>query len=596
MLINFKKIGLVIQLFSKAFGKHKKKVALTTVLGFVSGFLGGIGITVIIPLFALLTKTTAPGTEGISRFINSVFAFLHISISLPLLLLFLGAVFTFKAVFLYVANYLIAKASTDFERDIRAELLSDTLHASWPYLATQKMGHLSTIVADDVQGAAGIFSGVSGLILSLTSLITYAAIAMTISAKTTIMALFVGIILFFVFKPLFYRIRKLSQWTAENNKIISHHINEHILGAKTVKAAAVEPAVLEKSKSYFEDLRNTRLKLTVFSTIFSTFLEPISFIFVSIIFVVSYRDPAFNIASFAATLYLIQKMFSFFQQAQSRLNNINEMTPYLQNVLRYHETAQSHREPARKGADFTFTKMLAFEHVGFAYNPSAPILTNINFTIQKGETIGLIGPSGAGKTTIVDLFLRLLEPSSGSITIDNQSVSHISTPAWRSHIGYVSQDIFLLNDTVAANIRFYDSAVTDSQIAKAAHDSNIADFINSLPEKYETVVGERGIRLSGGQRQRIILARALAHRPQILVLDEATSSLDNESEAAIQRAIHNLRRSITIIIIAHRLTTVMNTDRLLILDKGSIVNEGAPEKLLADKDSYFHKMLSVTQS
>ena len=207
--------------------------------------------------------------------------------------------------------------------------------------------------------------------------------------------------------------------------------------------------------------------------------------------------------------------------------------------------------------------------------------------------VGLIGPSGAGKTTLVDLILRLLKSSQGSILLDGQNVDLVTIEAWRQNIGYVSQDIFLINDTIANNIRFYDYSITDEQIQTAAKMANIYDFIKFCPQGFDTMVGDRGITISAGQRQRIVIARVLARQPQILLLDEATSALDSESEDQIQQVIKDLRGRVTVLVIAHRLQTVMDCDRLLVLDGGRISEEGSPRQLLKNKDSYFFKMYNI---
>jgi len=220
-------------------------------------------------------------------------------------------------------------------------------------------------------------------------------------------------------------------------------------------------------------------------------------------------------------------------------------------------------------------------------------LNGVNFFIARGEMIGLIGPSGAGKTTIVDLILRLLDPTSGKILLDGKNINNIKTGDWRKNIGYVSQDIFLKNDTIANNIRFYDKSITDEVMIMAAKMANIDDFIQSYPNKYETVIGERGLYISAGQRQRIVIARVLAKQPKILILDEATSSLDNESEKQIQQVIENLKNKVTVFLIAHRLSTVTNCTKLLVLQGGKIIEEGTPQNLLADKESYFYKVNNI---
>ncbi len=212
--------------------------------------------------------------------------------------------------------------------------------------------------------------------------------------------------------------------------------------------------------------------------------------------------------------------------------------------------------------------------------------------------VGLIGPSGVGKTTIVDLILRLLSPTQGMILVDNQDISKINIYQWRKNIGYVPQDIFLINDTIFNNIKFYDDSISDEQIKKATKKANIYDFIQTLPNKFSTIIGiigERGIFLSAGQRQRIVIARILARNPKFLILDEATSALDNESEIKIQKAIENLRGKITVFIVAHRLSTVKNCDNLLVLEKGKIIEKGTPNQLLKNKKSYFYKVYNIRE-
>ena len=208
--------------------------------------------------------------------------------------------------------------------------------------------------------------------------------------------------------------------------------------------------------------------------------------------------------------------------------------------------------------------------------------------------MAIIGPSGAGKTTIVDLILRLFSPQSGEILLDDKNISEINLKEWRRSIGYVPQDVFLLNDTIENNIKFYDDSIAKETIIQASKMANIYETIKKLPDKFDTIVGERGMKLSGGQRQRVVLARALVRKPQILILDEATSAIDIESEKLIQEAIYKLRGKITILIIAHRLSTITNSDKIVIVDEGRVAEEGSPDILLKNKDSHFSKLYNLT--
>lgn len=590
------KILGVIGLFRKAFSRHAKKIALMTLLGFIGGFLGGIGIGAIIPLFYILTNKSSAGTDSISKIISKIFGYLHVPISLPAIITLIMFLFVAKSVFLYLANYINSRIYADYELETRERLFRKTLESDWPYLMNQKIGHLNSVLMNDVGGASGALNNVSAAILAGTSLITYAIVAINISVPITLIALGLGLFLFLLLKPVFYKVRQLSKRTSETNKKLAHHVNQHIAGSKTIKSMSLEKNVLNQGNSYFEDLKNTQLGQFKYGVLFNIFLEPISLLFIVIIFLVSYRNPAFNIATFVAIIYLVQKMFTFVQSIQVKFNGINASLPLMNVLVQYEKEIDKNQELGDGNKKFIFNKTLEFKNISFGYSEGKNIINSLNLSINKGEMVGIIGPSGAGKTTIVDLLLKLLRPQRGEILTDGINIDEIDKKAWHDNIGYVSQDIFLLNDTIENNIRFYNDSLNHKDIIEASKSANIYDFIETLPDKFQTPIGERGIQLSGGQRQRIVLARILARKPPILVLDEATSALDNESEHKIQEAIKNLRGKLTILIIAHRLSTVMHSDKILVLKGGFIVEEGSPQELLKNNQSYFYKNYNIDKN
>ena len=233
----------------------------------------------------------------------------------------------------------------------------------------------------------------------------------------------------------------------------------------------------------------------------------------------------------------------------------------------------------------TFRDRIVVEDVSFAYE-GEPVLSSVSFEIAKGEVTALVGPSGAGKSTLADLILRLYDPNGGTITIDGFDLRRLTQASYRRLFGVVSQESLLFNATIRENIAYGRDGVAETDIVRAAQIANAHDFIMEFPDGYDTVVGDRGIRLSGGQRQRVVIARAIVHRPQVLILDEATSSLDSESERLVHRAIDRVIQGTTSIIIAHRLSTVMRADKIVVVNRGTVEAVGRHAELLAINETY----------
>ncbi|MBI2064705.1 MAG: ABC transporter ATP-binding protein [Candidatus Yanofskybacteria bacterium] len=588
------KVYRALKVLKYAFWKYRLQFLVMTGLGFLGGMLGGLGIGMLIPLFAFVTQQDGGAGSTFHHFVSKTLAFFHLGYNLPLILGLMVSLFVAKAGIIILANYINESIDGNYVRDNSSMLFKKTLGSDWSFLMNQKVGYLDRIITGDVSSSGAIIMAISDVLVRIASLIAYAFIAFRISSTVTAISMIGGALIFISLKPLLYKARKLSRYLNVGNKELSHIFNESLIGAKTLKAFAVESAVVKKSSQYLENLRKTQLKISLIGNIQNAMFEPVSLLFVSGLFIYHYKSPDFNIASFAVIVYLIQKMYSFIQAIQTKLNTINSSFTYLNTMLEYQNSVDKNQEKSSGNKSFKFEEVMSVKEITFAY-PGTDIntLSNIDFSIKKGEMIGLIGPSGSGKTTLVDLFLRLLKPQEGAIAVDNIDIDSIDLKGWRKNIGYVSQDIFLLNDTVETNIRFYDDSIRHEDIITAAKMANIYDFIQDLPNKFETQVGERGVKLSGGQRQRISLARVLAKKPSLLILDEATSSLDNESESLIQEAINGLKGKITVLAIAHRLSTVMNSDRLIVLDGGKLIETGTPDELIKNADSYLYKSYHV---
>jgi subfamily B ATP-binding cassette protein MsbA len=277
--------------------------------------------------------------------------------------------------------------------------------------------------------------------------------------------------------------------------------------------------------------------------------------------------------TFTAAYYHIQKGLGALERVERVL--------YHQNIL---------PDPENPIPKSDFNQIIQIENVTFTYpGTTVPVLKHINLAVQRGEVVALVGASGAGKSTLTDLMMRFYEPELGTISIDSIDVSSISSVDLRKIFGMVSQEAILFHDTIRQNITL-GLEVTDEQVYEAARIANAFDFISALPQGLDTVVGDRGTKLSGGQRQRITIARAVLRNPPVLILDEATSALDSESERLVQDALYRLMEGRTSIVIAHRLSTIQRADRIIVLDKGEIIESGRHEELMA-RDTYYKKLV-----
>lgn len=590
-----KRFKLSFVLAKKAFGRYKFYIVVLTILGFVSGVLGGLGINALIPLLSFIVGEGGGGEDFISKNIQSFFTFLNIDFSLETILIFIILLFILKAITLVIFSYIDAYITSSYEADTRSRIFSKMTKANWQYLLGEKLGHLEKVLMNNVEQSRNFLALISLAVMALSNLIVYIFIAVNISLAITIFTLFLGGVLFLFMIPLLKRIKNVSYAQERINREVAHHINENILGMKLVKTMLAGHGITKTGKGYFQDIKRIKIKASVLGALTSVLIEPVTIIFVAIIFAVSYKAIGFEFATILVLVYVIKQIFIYVRQIQDLAVGVTTYTPYLENILEYENKIENEKEIDSGKLNFVFNDKLEFKKVSFFYRSEKPILKDVSFEIKRGEMVGLVGPSGAGKTTIVDLILRLFEPKEGQVLIDGVDARRISLDDWRKNIGYVSQDLFLINDTIANNIKFYDQSISQDTFTQAAKEAGIFDFVNGLPNKFETLVGERGIELSVGQRQRVAIARVLARKPKILILDEATSSLDNESEKKIQDFINSMKGKITVFVIAHRLSTVINSDRLIILENGKISEEGGPEDLLKDKTSYFYKVFNINK-
>lgn len=580
----------LVYLFKRLYWDYKWKVFALILLGFLGSLFDALSIGILVPLFSFILKDASPGDDAISKAIFGFFDYFSIAPSMNFLLALICVLFILKAGTAWLFEYAMSVIANRFLAENRRQLYAELLTARWPYLIQQKIGYLDNIIMADLKNAAGLFKMLIAIAAAAATFGSYLLIAISLSYQITAMTVVFGLIVFLLMKSIFSKAQFYSRKTVELSKKVAHFINESIVGLKLVKAIGAERRIAAKGGEIFERSADLAVK-TFLAKSPTAFIEPVSVIFIAAVFAVSYYlDPNLNIAAFLAIMYLVQRIFDFLKRIQANFLALYGDIPHAERVVRFKDELASNLEADSGKLNFAFTDKLEFRQVSFFYNNVKSIFEDLDLIAKKGELTAIIGRTGVGKTTIADLLLRLLEPTQGGIFLDGVNIKEIKLSDWRRKVGYVSQDIFLKNDTIANNIKFFSEEITDAEMIDAAKRANIYDFIESLPDKFNTIVGERGIYLSGGQRQRIALARAFACRPEILILDEATSSLDAQSEAAIKESISKFKGHLTVIVISHRLPFIKDADKVFVLSDGKIAESGRPSELLKDANSYFHRL------
>ena len=512
--------------------------------------------------------------------------------SLKQLCLFIFGAFLFKNVFLYVKNILVSTVQFSLIVKIRNDLYRHIHTLSMSFFNKKKSGELTSILMNDVAVMQNAFTNTfQNLLVEPVNILVFCFLLFVINWKLALIA-----ILTLPFATVLYvnvgkSIRRKSRRIQEKIAHIMQHLTETLFSMRVIKAFASHRQEVSRftneSKRFFRLLMR-RAKLDNLATPINEMIG-VS-IGVLLLWYGGLQVIQTDLLTSEDFLRFILLLFAMLAPIKS-LGTVNIA---LQNSLAASERVfnimdlkpEIFDKPDAKEIE-SFSREIRFDNVSFNYGHNfVPVLKNMSFSIPKGSVVALVGASGAGKSTIADLIPRFYDPTSGSVNVDEIDIRNIKLEYLRRMMGIVSQEIILFNDTVRNNISYGQTEIKEGDIISAAEAANAMEFINSLPEGFETIIGERGVKLSGGQKQRLSIARAILKNPPVLILDEATSSLDTESEKLVQQAIEKLMKDRTVLVIAHRLSTVKNADEIIVLEKGEIIERGKHNTLIQENRLY----------
>ncbi len=580
----------------------KRRATLLLCMMLIVALLEMMGVVSIMPFMAVLTNQDLIQTNTI---LNNLFNFSKrvgvetnnqflIALGISVFLLLVISI-SFKA----LTNYALLRFTHMRQYSFGKRVMEGYLHQPFSWFLNRHTADLGKNILFEVEVI--VYQALNpSLVFIQQTLITFAILTILILVNSKI-AIIVGLTLGLAYGLIYLLTRNLTirigKQRLKASELLFINITEAFGAIKEIKVGGSEKNFVNKFSEPAKNLAKSQALISLISTLPRFALEVIAFgsIILAILYLLA-QSGNFNeiipiIALYVFAGYRLLPAFQGIYKSAAQIRSAKPSLDTLYKDLRNLKSKISEKNENR----LEFKKNINLKNIFYNYpNSTKTVLKNLNLNISASSKIGIVGTTGSGKTTIVDIILGLLEPQKGGLEVDGKLIGKNNLRTWQNYVGYVPQSIFLADDTVSANIAFgiKSDSINQQSVEKSAKIASLNEFvINELPEKYQTYIGEKGIRLSGGQRQRIGIARALYHNPKLLILDEATSSLDNLTEQEVMNAVNNMGKDLTVIMIAHRLSTVKECDNIVILENGQIKHQGTFQELIKIND-YFRKATS----
>jgi ABC-type multidrug transport system fused ATPase/permease subunit len=563
--------------------QSKRRVPIVMFLGILGTAFEAFGIGLVIPVMTTMSKATPGNSGSVLQPLFDLFGIRSVGGMIGVSILIIIVAFMLKNAYQLFLNWYNAKFNNFSTQQMSSMLFRSFLSRPYTFHLQKNSSELLNAVQQDVGMTVGIVGGTTALVKETLlggSVAVLMFITEPVAALSTVVILLSGTLLYTkVTKPL---IRRMGVQRQQIQAPLTRYLLQGFGGVKDIQVLGrandfanqfeKQNLVVQKAGLYYGVIRQI-------GPMWTELLAMSGLAVVVWVMVWQGRAPDRIIPLLGLFVIATWRFVPSINNVINLFNNLVFSKPAVESLYNEFEYIKTQSEIVKTQA--VFNDKIEMRNLTFSYaNTPAPSLRDVNIVVRKGETVGFIGPSGAGKSTLVDVILGLLPPSSGELLVDGVNM-HEHNIEWQSTIGYVAQAIYLTDDSIRRNVAFgiAEKEIDDAALERALKSAQLWDFVQSLPEKDQTIVGERGIRVSGGQRQRIGIARALYHEPQVLVLDEATSSLDMETETEVMSAIRALQGFKTILIVAHRLSTVQHCDRVYKIEDATIVGEGTLEEL-----------------
>jgi ABC-type multidrug transport system fused ATPase/permease subunit len=578
-----------------------RRLYLVFALAVATAFTQGFGITLLLPLLrASQTGSGSPEDMGTAeQMLHDLLSWMGVADSMGGILVFIAVVFVGKGALSFTREGYTGYLQAQLLRELKANLFDAYSEMEYRYYLQENTGHFINVINQQVNRFFGSFKSFVEFFTQVITTLSYFAFALAITWQFTLLAIGIGGGMLFLFKYLNAYVRELSRKRSAEASTLNKFLVQSLQSFKYIASTGQIGHIRSEVMASVGRLTGYQFRQNLAGALTGALKEPVSVLLITGIIalqVVVFEAPVAPI--FVALLLFhrgMQSMLAIQSGWQGTMNSIGSVEMVVDDL----EQAQTHQESTGTRTLGPLSDGLSFDHVHYAYNEEdGDVLRDINIEVPVNQTVALVGESGAGKSTLVDMMTLMLRPRAGTIRVDGVPHDEIDVASWREQIGYVSQETVVFDDTIANNISLWRGDIENDpalreRIIDAAERAHADHFIRDLPDGYQTVVGDRGVRLSGGQRQRLFVARELFKQPNLLLLDEATSDLDTASEQHIQDSIDALKGEVTVVIIAHRLSTVKNADRVYVLDEGRVIEAGTYEELRMRENGQFREMVEM---
>jgi len=573
-------------LFLQYLRPYKLQIGKISLLAIVCSIFEAVNISTLVPLLQLLDNQTNPG--GILwDTLTHAFGIIGIELNFVNLLIVIGIIFLIGQGLLFYKKWMQANLWFTFSADFKRSIFENLLITDIRHHYSEKPGKFIDAINRQAEHAAASVFAVTEILTYVFFICMYTTILLYISVELTVICLIIAICTLIMLNRLIKRSKQIGIQSNDTNIWMNEFVTERLGLLKLIKILSTEQQETEKFGIITSQYTRNNTSFWMNGVKIETIFQVIIFILALTILYISAMVLKLPIALLLVFIFILVRLTDPLRQINGKRHELGGELAILEKIDQVLCEAASHQTIQSGSREFTtVNSQIQLSGISFSYSESVPVIRDLSMSIGKNEMVALVGASGGGKSTLVDLIIRLMDPDMGSIAIDGIDIKEFDIKSYHRKIGFVSQESFIFNDTILNNICYGTGNISMENAIRAAKTANAHDFIMQLPEGYNTEVGERGVKISGGQKQRISLARAIYKDPEVLILDEATSALDSEAEKVIQDSILSIKNKYTIIAIAHRLSTIENSDKILVIEKGRVTETGVHKDLIAANGTY----------